>query len=136
MLTCPLGAILLWVRIWVKRFSANSQIFSPNFLIPKMQEKVLKSYDFRTFYGCGGRTRTYDLRVMSCSQPNFSLQPKGFWRFLPPFSNQPGGYQSNSSWLVQSMMTPYGSAYGSRIRVRILGFVQPSIIPNGSSHQC
>ena len=28
-------------------------------------KKVLKSYDFRTFYGCGGRTRTYDLRVMS-----------------------------------------------------------------------
>ena len=21
---------------------------------------------FMTFYGCGGRTRTYDLRVMSC----------------------------------------------------------------------
>ena len=31
----------------------------------KSKEKVLKSYDFRTFYGCGGRTRTYDLRVMS-----------------------------------------------------------------------
>ena len=32
---------------------------------PKTKEKVLKSYNFRTFYGCGGRTRTYDLRVMS-----------------------------------------------------------------------
>lgn len=27
-------------------------------------EKVLKSYDFRTFFGRGGRTRTYGLRVM------------------------------------------------------------------------
>ena len=26
----------------------------------KTKEKVPKSYDFRTFYGCGGRTRTYD----------------------------------------------------------------------------
>ena len=65
MLTCPLGASLLWVRIWVKRFSGKSQNSSPNFLTPKKQEKVLKSCDFRTFYGCGGRTRTYDLRVMS-----------------------------------------------------------------------
>ena len=65
MLLCPYGAILLWVRIWVKRVSAKSQDFTLNFSIPKTQEKVLKSYDFRTFYGCGGRTRTYDLRVMS-----------------------------------------------------------------------
>ena len=65
MLLCPLSDILLWVRIWVKRFSTKLQDSSSNFLIPKTQEKVLKSYDFRTFYGCGGRTRTYDLRVMS-----------------------------------------------------------------------
>ena len=42
----------------------------------KTKEKVPKSYDFRTFYGCGGRTRTYDLRVM-----------RGFWvslAFLNP----------------------------------------------------
>ena len=44
---------------------ANLQKFYPNHLIAKPREKVLKSYDFRTFYGCGGRTRTYDLRVMS-----------------------------------------------------------------------
>ncbi len=31
----------------------------------RRKEKVLKSRDFKTFYGCGGRTRTYDLRVMS-----------------------------------------------------------------------
>ena len=40
-------------------------IIAHNFSCLKTQEKVLKSYDFRTFYGCGGRTRTYDLRVMS-----------------------------------------------------------------------
>ena len=36
-----------------------------NFLPLKTKEEVLKSYDFRTSHGCGGRTRTYDLRVMS-----------------------------------------------------------------------
>ena len=65
MLTCPLSDILLWVRIWVKRFCEKLQNISSNFSTNKKQEKVLKSYDFRTFYGCGGRTRTYDLRVMS-----------------------------------------------------------------------
>ena len=29
------------------------------------KRKVPKSWWFRNFYGCGGRTRTYDLRVMS-----------------------------------------------------------------------
>ena len=63
-MVCPLSDILLWVRIWVKRLSADLQNFTSNFSVPKTQEKVLKSYDFRTFYGCGGRTRTYELRVM------------------------------------------------------------------------
>ena len=52
------------------------QNYNPDFSLAKTQEKVLKSYDFRTFYGCGGRTRTYDLRVM-----------RGFWvslTFLNP----------------------------------------------------
>ena len=61
----PLRAILLWVKIWVRRFHAEMQNLYSNFLLVKAKEKVLKSYDFRTFYGCGGRTRTYDLRVMS-----------------------------------------------------------------------
>ena len=38
--------------------------FFSNFSTHKTQEKVLKPCDFRTFYGCGGRTRTYDLRVL------------------------------------------------------------------------
>jgi hypothetical protein len=29
-------------------------------LTPKKQEIVLKPYDFRAIYGCGGRTQTYD----------------------------------------------------------------------------
>ena len=45
----------------------NTKIISKLFE-QKAKEKVLKSVDFRTIYGCGGRTRTYDLRVMS-SQP-------------------------------------------------------------------
>ena len=42
----------------------NTKIISKLFE-QKAKEKVLKSVDFRTIYGCGGRTRTYDLRVMS-----------------------------------------------------------------------
>ena len=60
----PLRDILLWVKIWVRKLYAEIQNFYPNFYHTKAKEKVLKSYDFRTFYGCGGRTRTYDLRVM------------------------------------------------------------------------
>ena len=41
----------------------NTKIISKLFE-QKAKEKVLKSVDFRTIYGCGGRTRTYDLRVM------------------------------------------------------------------------
>ena len=37
---------------------------------PILRQKVRKNTGFlieiRCFYGCGGRTRTYDLRVMSC----------------------------------------------------------------------
>ena len=60
MLTCPLGAILLWVRIWVKRFLRKSHNISQNFLSPKTQEKVLKSYDFRTFFGASGDTELFE----------------------------------------------------------------------------
>ena len=33
--------------------------------MPINKEKFRKPGGFRNFYGCGGRTRTYDLRVMS-----------------------------------------------------------------------
>ena len=97
MLLCPYGAILLWVRIWVKRFSANLQKFSPNFLVSKTQEKVLKSYDFRTFYGCGGRTRTYDLRVMSPT--SFHLLYSAILGCTPNVL----GYCSTAGWVCQDV---------------------------------
>ena len=60
MLKNPLRDSLLWVRAVLAVFAKKYfELFDP-----KSKEKVLKSYDFRTFYGCGGRTRTYDLRVM------------------------------------------------------------------------
>ena len=85
MLTCPLSAILLWVRIWVELFCGKSQKISPNFSKFIIQEKVLKSYDFRTFYGCGGRTRTYDLRVMSPT--SFQLLYSAIFGCAPQCSN-------------------------------------------------
>ena len=39
--------------------------FSLNYLTQNIKEKFRKPSGFRNFYGCGGRTRTYDLRVMS-----------------------------------------------------------------------
>ena len=107
----PQGAVLLWIM----RLSAKSHHFSTNPPDPRAQKKVLKSEDFRTFYGCGGRTQTYDLRVTSCSRPNIPLQHNDFLPFLPLFSNYPGGHKSNTSWLVHSLISWYGSAYGSTV---------------------
>ena len=53
--------------------------------------------------------------VMSCSQPDYPLQHNGFLPFLPLFLNDPGGRRYNMSWLVHSLISWYGSAYGSRI---------------------
>ena len=52
------------------------EIITYNFLGFKVKEKVLKSVDFRTFYGCGGGTRTYDLWVMR-PEILFSDEPTG-----------------------------------------------------------
>ena len=85
-----------------------SELFSP-----KMQEKVLKSYDFRTFYGCGGRTRTYDLRVMSCRQDENPLLSGAFRHFYVHFSGNPEGQKSIWCYLVHCLISPYGSKHGS-----------------------
>jgi len=136
MVTCPLGANLLWVRIWVKRFCREISVQTDSCKPASVPDTVLHEwtlprakqvstghlftevlqlpppssshfsitiittgrwfslYKKRTpsdwmvfFFGCGGRTRTYDLRVMSCSQAYFPLLHNDFWRFLPLFSN-------------------------------------------------
>ena len=61
----------LWVKIWVRVVSKGFAEILFELFDPKSKEKVLKSYNFRTFYGCGGRTRTYDRPVMSCSLHNY-----------------------------------------------------------------
>ena len=107
MLTCPLGAILLWVRIWVKRFLRKSHNISQNFLSPKTQEKVLKSYDFRTFYGCGDRTRTCDLRVMRQSQAQIGVISAPFCAF---YHHSLGGFS-----IVSVQPCPLFSDSGSKL---------------------
>ena len=99
------------------RFWQGSQKFSLNFSTPKSQEKVLKSYDFRTFYGCGGRTRTYDLRVMSCKKSNFPWHFKGFSHFFtenPEVINPIKSTQSIACWsrMGQNMGQLCGLAMG------------------------
>jgi len=56
-----------WVRIWV---CSSAQILRPSFS-PQKRKKRPEIPRFQVFYGCGGRTRTCGLRVMSCSEaPN------------------------------------------------------------------
>ena len=53
-----------WVRIWV---CSSAQILRPSFS-PQKRKKRPEISRFQVFYGCGGRTRTCGLRVMSCSE--------------------------------------------------------------------
>ena len=46
----------------------------------KKLEKHRISFEIRCFYGCGGRTRTYDLRVMSPT--SFQLLYSAIWGAL------------------------------------------------------
>ena len=54
----------VWVRTWVGSL--------PHFLRPTFPRQKRKKRPeivrFQVFYGCGGRTRTCGLRVMSCSE--------------------------------------------------------------------
>ena len=58
---CPLQTVVIWVTVWVSGFLSKSALT----ILATKQRKVPKPWWFRNFYGCGGRTRTYDLRVMS-----------------------------------------------------------------------
>ena len=60
-LPCPLYSIVIWVRVWVSGFSRN---YRPTFE-HRNKRKSPEILRFQDFFGCGGRTRTYDLRVMS-----------------------------------------------------------------------
>ena len=53
-----------WVKTWV---CSSTQILRPTF--PRQKRKKRPEIErFQVFYGCGGRTRTCGLRVMSCSE--------------------------------------------------------------------
>ena len=53
-----------WVKTWV---CSSAQILHPTF--PRQKRKKRPEISrFQVFYGCGGRTRTCGLRVMSCSE--------------------------------------------------------------------
>ena len=60
---CPIFSPV-WVRKWVGSLTHFSR---PTFSRQK-QKKRPKISRFQVFYGCGGRTRTCGLRVMSCSE--------------------------------------------------------------------
>ena len=53
-----------WVKTWV---CSSPQILHPTFS-PQKRKKRPEISRFQVFYGCGGRTRTCGLRVMSCSE--------------------------------------------------------------------
>ena len=57
-----------WVKTWV---CSSPQILRPTFPHQKRKKRP-EIPRFQVFYGCGGRTRTCGLRVMSCSEaPNY-----------------------------------------------------------------
>ena len=60
-LPCPLHPIVIWVTVWV---SGIPRKFRPTFRC-RNKRKSPEIFRFQDFFGCGGRTRTYDLRVMS-----------------------------------------------------------------------
>ena len=53
-----------WVKKWVKNLT---HFLRPTFSHQKRKKRPEVSR-FQVFYGCGGRTRTCGLRVMSCSE--------------------------------------------------------------------
>ena len=53
-----------WVKTWV---CSSPQILRSTFSCQKRKKRPEISR-FQVFYGCGGRTRTCGLRVMSCSE--------------------------------------------------------------------
>ena len=76
-----------WVRIWV---GSLLQILRPTFSRRKRKKRPEISR-FQVFYGCGGRTRTCGLRVMSCSEapiPCSATVSVTFWHQKRP---KPGG---------------------------------------------
>ena len=57
--------ILSWVKTWVNAQTQKIYIKKTKLQTCETKEKVQKPHSFWTNFGCGGRTRTYDLRVMS-----------------------------------------------------------------------
>ena len=68
-----------WVRIWV---GSLLQILRPTFSRRKRKKRPEISR-FQVFYGCGGRTRTCGLRVMSCSEASIPCTAKVLHLFCP-----------------------------------------------------
>ncbi len=89
-----LRAILLWVKTWVN--TQTQKIHTEKFQLPsrKTKEKVQKPIGFWTNFGCGGRTRTYDLRVMS---------PTSFQLLYSAILHEDVGRHSLEYILAQSM---------------------------------
>ena len=66
-----------------KCYHKNCYFETLNFLATKTKKKYRKQAVFGTFYGCGGRTRTYDLRVMSGDILNFfNLKSRVYLRII------------------------------------------------------
>ena len=66
-LPCPLQTVVIWVTVWVSGVSWKCR---PTF-DRQNKRKSPEILRFQDVYGCGGRTRTYDLRVMSGDILNF-----------------------------------------------------------------
>ena len=73
--------------------------------------------------GCGGRTWTYDLRVMSCCQGKNPLLSGALWHFCIHFSGNPEGQSSIPDYFLHLLLSPYGSKHGSVKREQLKSFI-------------
>ena len=73
-----------WVKTWVVTLH---QILRPTFSRQKRKKRPEISR-FQVFYGCGGRTRTCGLRVMSCSEAPIPCDARVSRLFYPQKSGK------------------------------------------------
>ena len=73
-----------WVKTWV---GSLTHFLRPTFSRQK-QKKRPEISRFQVFYGCGGRTRTCGLRVMSCSEASIHCNARVSLLFCPQKSGK------------------------------------------------
>ena len=89
----------------------------------KKLEKPRISYEIRGFYGCGGRTRTYDLRVMSPTSYQLLYSAIFGVHSLVPVYNSTAPPVCQHLFSVVSGLFPAISPESRKITIRFIGLI-------------